>query len=131
MLAAFRAEELKVQSAAERLVLSRAQFYKLYSDYLGACAHHRESLWTPSVSGGDHAPAWPPEVEALLCKRLSSKPPASYSFAASEAFRLCHSPLDRAQVRRWAMENNLARPKPNRRPTAPIKRWQRSRIGEL
>ena len=29
------------------------------------------------------------------------------------------------------MENNLAHPKPNYRPTAPIKRWQRSQIGEL
>ena len=97
----------------------------------GACAHHQEAVWTPGVSGGDHAPAWPPEVEALLRKRLSSKPPASYSFAASEVLRLCHYKLDRAQVRRWAMENNLAHPKPNHRPTAPVKRWQRSRIGEL
>jgi len=131
VLAAFRAEELKAQSAAERLGLSRARFYRLYADYLGACAHHQESLWRPSVSGGDHAPDWPPEVEALLCKRLSSKPSASYSFAASEAFRLCQYQLDRAQVRRWAIENDLAHPKPNHRPTAPIKRWQRSRIGEL
>lgn len=131
MLAAFRAEELKAQSAAERLGLSRARFYKLYANYLGACAHHQELLWTPTVSGGDHAAAWPPEVHALLRKRLSSNPPASYSFAASEAFRYHRCQLDRAQVRRWAMENNLAHPKPNHRPTAPVKRWQRSQIGEL
>ena len=131
MLAAFRAQELKAQSAVERLGLSRARFYKLYADYLAACAHHREALWTPSVSGGDHAPEWPPEVEALLRKRLASKPPASYSFAASEVLRLCRHKLDRAQVRRWAIENNLAHPRPNRRSTAPVKRWQRSRIGEL
>ena len=61
----------------------------------------------------------------------SSKPPASYSFAASEVLRKCHFQVDRAQVRRWAIENNLAHPKPTRRPTAPVKRWQRSRIGEL
>lgn len=131
MLATFRAEEIKAPSAAERLGLSRARFYKLYARYLGACAHHQELLWTPSVSGGDHAAAWPPEVDALLQKRLSSKPPASYSFAASEALRCCRYKIDRAQVRRWAMENNLAHPKPNHRPTAPVKRWQRSRIGEL
>src|ERR1019366_2749715 len=131
VLATFRAEEIKAPSAAERLGLSRARFYKLYASYLGTCAHHQELLWTPSVSGGDHAAAWPPEVDALLQKRLSSKPPASYSFAASEVLRCCRYKIDRGQVRQWAMENNLAHPKPNHRPTAPVKRWQRSRIGEL
>ena len=47
MLAAFRAEELKVQTAAGRLGLSRARFYKLYADYLAACAHHQQSTWDP------------------------------------------------------------------------------------
>lgn len=131
MLADFRAQKLKAEPAAERLGLCRARFYKLYADYLAACAHHRESLWMPGVSGGDHAPDWPTEVEALLRKRLSSKPPASYSFAASEALRLCGYSVDRAQVRRWAMEHHLAHPRPNHRPNAPVKRWQRSRIGEL
>jgi len=59
VLAAFRAEEIKAHNALERLGLSRARFYKLYANYLGACAHHQEELWTPSVSGGDHAAAWP------------------------------------------------------------------------
>lgn len=131
MLAAFRAEELKTQAAAGRLGLSRARFYKLYADYLAACARRQEATWTPSVSGGDHAQVWPAEVDALLEKRLASKPPASYSFAASEVFRKCHFKVDRAQVRRWAMAHNLAHPKPNHRPTAPVKRWQRHRIGEL
>jgi hypothetical protein len=131
VLAAFRAEELKAQAAASRLGLSRARFYKLYADYLAVCAHHEQSTWTPSVSGGDHAPDWPLEVDALLRKRLSSKPPASYSFAASEVLRKCDFKVDRAQVRRWAIANNLAHPRPNRRATAPVKRWQRSRIGEL
>jgi hypothetical protein len=131
VLAAFRADQLKAQLAAHRLGLSRARLYKLYADYLDACAHHRESLWIPGVSGGDHAPGWPPQVEALLRKRLSSKPPASYSFAASEVLRLCGYSLDRAQVRHWATANHLAHPRPNHRPNAPVKRWQRSQIGEL
>jgi len=131
VLAAFRAEELKAPIAASRLGLSRARFYRLYADYLAACAYHQQGSWAPSVSGGDHAPVWPPEVEALLHKRLDSKPPASYSFAASEVLRKCHFQVDRAQVRRWAVENNLAHPKPTQGSTAPVKRWQRSRIGEL
>jgi len=113
------------------LGLSRSRFYKLYADYLRACAQGQQSHWEPGVSGGDHAPEWPPEVHALLRKRLSSKPPASYSFAASEALRVCGYKLTRAQVRRWAMENKLAHPKPNPQPLAPVRRWQRSQIGEL
>ena len=131
MFGAFRAQELKAKPAARRLGLSRSRFYKLYADYLRACAHHQESLWIPKISGGDHAPDWPAEVHTLLTKRLSSKPPASYSFAASEVLRLCQHKLTRAQVRRWAIEHQLAHPKPDHRPSAPVKRWQRGQIGEL
>ncbi len=131
VLADFRAGQLKAKAAAKKLGLSRSRLYALYSDYLRACARHQQSTWTPSVSGGDHAPDWPTEVHALLRKRLSSRPPASYIFAASEVLRLCHYTIDRAQARRWAMEQHLAHPLPNRRPLAPVRRWQRSRIGEL
>jgi hypothetical protein len=131
VLASFRAGPLKAQAAAKKLALSRSRFYELYSDYLKACAHHQQSHWTPNASGGDHAPDWPPEVHAVLRKRLSSKPPASYSFAASEVLRQCQYKVDRAQVRRWAMQHDLAHPKPHHRPTAPVRRWQRSQIGEL
>jgi hypothetical protein len=131
VLAEFRAGHLKVKAAAKKLGLSRSRFYELYSDYLKACAYHQQSIWTPSVSGGDHAPDWPVEVQALLRKRLSSKPPSSYSFAASEALRLCGFKMDRAQVRRWAIEHQLARPKPMRSLPAALRRWQRSQIGEL
>lgn len=68
---------------------------------------------------------------ALLRKRLVSDPPASYSFAASEALRVCGYRLDRAQVRRWAMANDLAHKTAPRRSQAPVRRWQRSQIGEL
>ena len=42
-------------------------------------------------------------VVGLLRKRLSCEPSAPYSFAASEALRVCGFKMDRAQVRRWAM----------------------------
>lgn len=130
-MARFRAEAIPAKAAARRLGLSRSRFYKLYADYLRACVQGQQNTWVPKVSGGDHAPSWPPEVQALLTKRLSSKPPASYSFAASEALRLCDYKLTRAQVRRWAIENHLAHPKANASPAAPVRRWQRSQIGEL
>src|ERR1022692_2682140 len=82
VLALFRASKLKAGAAAKRLGLGRTRFYEVYGDYLQACARHQESTWTPGVSGGDHAPDWPAEVDALLRKRLGSNPPASYSFAA-------------------------------------------------
>jgi hypothetical protein len=66
-----------------------------------------------------------------LRERLSSRPPSSYSFAASEVFRKYQFKLDRAQVRRWAIQNRLAHPARVSAPLAIIRRWQRSRIGEL
>ncbi len=117
--------------AADELELSVRRVYQLLSDYLIAYGSRRQGKWKPSVSGGDHAPDWPSAVTDLLHKRLSSVPPSSYSFAASEALRLCNYSLVRAQVRRWAMDNSLTHGKPVRRPHAPVRRWQRSQIGEL
>jgi hypothetical protein len=131
VLAEFRAGNIKTDDAAARLGLGRSRFYEVYSDYLKACAQRRQALWTPAVSGGDHAADWPLEVHALLRKRLSSKPPASYSFAASEALRLCQFKVDRSQVRRWAREHDLAHPRIRRSARAAVRRWQRSQIGEL
>ena len=77
------------------------------------------------------AASWPPPVIELLTKRLACAPPCPYSFAASEALRLHHFKLDRAQVRRWALENNLAHAVPPKKVLAPVRRWQRAHIGEL
>ena len=131
VFARFRERQLDADQAAQRLGLSRSRFYELFADYLQACARHQQGFWTPGVSGGDHAPDWPDHVTALLRKRLGSKPPANYSFAASEVQRLCDFTLDRAQVRRWAIENQLAHPKVDAKVPAPVRRWQRSQIGEL
>jgi len=131
LLAAFRQGTLTARQVAAEMGLSRSRVYQLYADYLRACASRREAAWQPGRSGGDHAPTWPVAVTELLRKRLQSQPPASYSFAASESLRLCHFQLDRAQVRRWALENGCAPAKPRPRPKAPVRRWQRTQIGEL
>lgn len=111
--------------------LSKSRFYKLYANYLRACARHQQEQWMAGLSGGDHAPAWPEKLIELLRKRLSSRPPASYSFAASEAMRLLNFNIHRAQVRRWAMENGLAHANSRQKAKAPVRRWQRGSIGEL
>ena len=110
--------------------LCRSRFYELYGDYL-AQGVERDRTWVPRTSGGNHAQPWPVEVRALLRERLGSRPPSSYSFAASEVLRKCGFKVDRAQMRRWALQNRLARPaRVSARPAA-VRRWQRSRIGEL
>jgi transposase InsO family protein len=131
VLEQFRTQELSAAQAATALGLSCRRLYQLHHDYLKAYARCQHAMWMPGVSGGNHAPAWPAEVIALLRKRLDSKPPASYSFAASEALRLCGFKLDRAQVRRWALANNLAQGGPPVRPKTAVRRWQRTQIGEL
>jgi hypothetical protein len=131
VLAAFRQHSLTAIEAAEQLGLSPSRLYALHSDYLKARAARREDLWTPKTSGGDHAAAWPEAVIILLRKRLQCVPPCPYSFAASEALRVHSFKLDRAQVRRWAIENKLAHAVPAKRILAPVRRWQRSKIGEL
>jgi hypothetical protein len=113
------------------LGLSRTGFYKLYSQYLRARAQGRAETWSPGLSGGDHHPDWTAEVTALLTKLLASKPPSSYSAAASELHRRLSFTTDRASVRRWALAHHLApdtRYKPTRKP---VKRWQARDYGVL
>jgi hypothetical protein len=131
VLDAFRQRTLSATEAAEQLGMSPSRLYALATDYLHARAQKRGSHWIPGRSGGDHASPWPQPVVELLRKRLGCSPPCPYSFAASEALRLHAFKLDRAQVRRWALENQLAHPVPAKRVLAPVRRWQRARIGEL
>jgi len=131
VLEQFRTRKILANQAAEALGLSRRRLYELFQDYLSAFGPRRHRQWQPRPSGGNHAHPWPVEVLSVLCKRLSSKPPASYSFAASEVLRLCGFRLHRAQVRRWARRNQLGRSRPLIKPPAAVRRWQRTRIGEL
>ncbi|HNC95366.1 MAG TPA: hypothetical protein PKW90_04525, partial [Myxococcota bacterium] len=89
-----------------------------------ALAQGQAQTWSPGLSGGDHHPDWPAEVTALRTQLLSSKPPSSYSAAASELLRRLHFETDRASVRRWALENHLAPDTRYKVPPKPVKRWQ-------
>ena len=131
VLTAFRLDELSAQEAASRLGVGRTRLYELYAYYLRACAAHRAEQWAPGRSGGDHAAKWPPQVEALLRKLLSVRPPAPYRCAASEVFRRLGYRLDSATVRRWAMNHRLAHPLPPPRVPASLRRWQCLKLGAL
>lgn len=122
---------LSATEAADQLEVSRSRLYGLRTEYLKACANKTAHTWVPGGSGGNHTAAWPAPVLSLLKKRLGCSPPCPYSFVASEAARLHSFKLDRAQVRRWAIQNDYAHPVPAQRPHGPVRRWQRSKIGEL
>ena len=130
VLERFRQHALDAPQARRELGISRSRLYALATAYNTARAR-QQPRWTPGASGGDHAPAWPQPVLDLLKKRLACTPPCPYNFAASEALRLHAFKLDRAQVRRWALENKLAHAVPPKKVLAPVRRWQRAQIGEL
>jgi hypothetical protein len=130
-LACFRAGQISATATAQELRVCRARFYQLYTDYLRACAQGRADAWNPGTSGGDHHRAWPAQVTELLKKLLASKPPCSYSFAASELLRRYGFKTDRASVRRWAIENHLAPDTRYKQAPKPVKRWQAQDWGAL
>ena len=131
MLDTFRQRKLTAAQAADQLGISPSRLYALATAYLRARAKKQGSLWLPGHSGGNHAAPWPQPVLDLLAKRLNCSPPCPYSFVASEALRLHNFKLDRAQVRRWALQNHLAHAVPPKKVRAAVRRWQRQRIGEL
>jgi hypothetical protein len=130
-MARFRTGLLWATDAIGELNLSRSRFHVLFADYLRACARRRQRSWAPGSSGGNHHPAWSAEVCDLLRKLLQARPPASYSFAASEVHRRHQLKLDRASVRRWALAQGLAPNTRHKTPRKPVRRWQVQQIGQL
>ena len=108
-----------------------SRVYELRTDYLLACAQGHAETWSPGLSGGDHHPDWTVEVTDLITKLLSSKPPSSYSAAASEVHRRLHFKTDRASVRRWALAHQLNPDTRYKAPPKPVKRWQARDYGAL
>lgn len=111
--------------------MAHTRFYELYADYLKACAQGHAQTWSPGISGGDHYADWPAEVVALAKKLLCSKPPSSYSATASELHRRLNFKTNRASVRRWAIENQLAPDTRYKQAPLPVKRWQARDLGAL
>lgn len=122
------------QQAMESLQIGQSQLYSLRTSYLAARARGRCDDWAPGSSGGNHMPVWPDEVQAFLRKALEPNGDAkrySYAFAASEVGRRFGFPIDRSQVRHWAIAHNLQLADHRERPPAHVRRWQRKSVGEL
>lgn len=130
-MAQYRNQEISAIEAATELQISARRFRQLYASYLQAVAIGQESSWSPGVSGGHRRRQIPDEVAALWESLLKAKPPASYSFAASEALRRYQYNVDRATVRRWAQSHNLQIQKPHPVRRAPVRRWQCGKVGTL
>lgn len=139
VIARFRSQEISAPQAAGELEVSRSQFYRLWTDYLYAVGEHRQETWEPGVSGGDHhLSPWSREVEELCERLLGARPPCSYSLAvpagrqvASEVLRRLGVHLDRATVRRWAIEHELAPDTRWKERPKPLRRWQTQKVGQL
>lgn len=130
VLETFNAGAMTSKQACSKLGLSRSRLFAIRKEWLSAI--RRGEDWKPSGSGGAHKAPWPEELKAFLRQALSTRPPASFAFAASEAVRLgLAARLDRAQVRLWAISQGLSRPKPKDRPSCHTRRWQRLNVGEL
>ena len=130
-MARFRTQTISARDAMDELQISHSHFYRLFSQYLRACAERRQRRWEPGVSGHHQRPAWSEEVVTLLRKLLGARPAASYSFAASEVHRRCGIKMDRATVRRWAMTQGLAHHAKAKAARKPVRRWQVQQIGQL
>ena len=122
------------QQAMESLQVGQSQLYSLRTSYLAARAQGRGDDWEPGSSGGNHMPTWPDEVQSFLRRALEPNGDAkrySYAFAASEVGRRFGFPVDRSQVRHWAIAHNLQLADHRARPPAHVRRWQRKSVGEL
>jgi transposase InsO family protein len=131
LLESHRQGQLNAEQAAEELGVAHTRFYELYASYLRACAQGQTRSWSPGCSGGNHHPDWPAEVADLLHKLLSSRPPSSYSAAASELHRRLQFKTHRASVRRWAFQHGLAPDTRFKLTPKPVKRWQARDLGAL
>lgn len=127
----YRTGERSADGVATELEISSRRVRQMYSQYLEALARGEGRIWEPGRSGGNRRRDVPAVVDALWRKMLSTQPPSPYGFLSSEAFRKHQFAVDRATVRRWAIEHGLAHTRPKDRTRAPVRRWQCQQVGEL
>jgi hypothetical protein len=126
----FRNGFCSAAQAAAELQVSKRRLYQLFHSYLKAVGQRKAQLWSPQLSGGARRSAWPKTVQDLVVRLLKAKPPCSYSLIASECLRRLRHKVDRATVRRFALQNNLAPQRPPRK-RPPVRRWQTQKVGQL
>ena len=93
-MAGIRSGEATAEAVALELGITARRVRQIYGSYLEACSTEQQADWEPGKSGGYHGREIPDEVQVLWKTLLSATPPASYSFAASEALRRCACSID-------------------------------------
>jgi len=104
LLQQFRDSSCSATQAAEQLQVSKRRLYQLFHSYLKAVGQRKAHQWSPRLSSGARRAAWPKTVQDLVVRLLKAKPPCSYSLVASECLRRLHHTVDRATVRRFALQ---------------------------
>ncbi len=131
VVAGYQRQELSAEQAANELGITPRWLRHLAFAYGRARTQGQGDSWQPGRSGGHRQQLIPSAVSALWRTLLTTQPPASYSFAASEALRRYQFAVDRATVRRWALQQHLVRPARPAGTPAAVRRWQCSQIGAL
>jgi len=131
ILEQYSQQRITAVTAAQELGLTTRRITQLAGAYVQARAQGQAATWVPGHSGGNRQQIIPPAVAALWRTLFTTQPPASYSFAASEASRRHQFAVDRATVRRWARQQQLVRPVHPPVTPAPVRRWQCGQIGAL
>jgi hypothetical protein len=126
ILQTFNDGQMDWQSATERLQISRAQLYRLRTQWLSA----RKALIL-KPSGGNHQEAWPEPVENFLQEFLPLCKPLNYALISEQLARRFDFERSRAAVARHVQQHfplwvayHSPGPKPRRR-------WETAAIGEL
>lgn len=131
IVASYQRHELSAVQAASELGITSRWLRSLAFAYGRARAQGQAETWQPGRSGGNRQQVIPAAVAALWRRLFTTQPPASYSCAASEALRREQFAVDRATVRRWALQQQLVRPARQPVATASVRRWQCGQIGAL
>ena len=83
VLESFNRGAISSEQACLELGVSRSRLFELRRGWLAASLRGEE--WAPGCSGGDHHGPWPVALTDFLRAALTTRPPATYAFAASEA----------------------------------------------
>lgn len=120
-----------MQTVATELEVTPRRVRDLLREYLLSYSRGCEQQWEPGCSGGNRARDIPKVVEILWTRLFKASPPAPYGFAASEALRRYDFLVDRATVRRWAIEHEMAHSVMRPKEKGSDRRWQCTEVGAL
>ena len=125
-LEAFNAGQLDAATAAQRLTVSPAHLYRLRTRWL-----RHPATFAARLSGGDHSPDWPADVDRFLQSFLPLQRPPNCQLVADELVARFAFERHRKSVAACARARFPALLAAPERLPKPRRRWERARLGEL